>query len=86
MATKMMKMIVMLMACFCLVAFSGCEDDDDDGDSNGGSGSCDMQDEICADCAPGDKTNACNAAFEDCEGNEACCEEQEDEMIIFCEV
>jgi hypothetical protein len=78
----------MLMACFCLVVFSGCEDDDDDGDGNGngGSGSCEMQDEICADCASGDKTNTCNAVFEDCEGNEACCEEQEDEMIIFCEV
>ncbi len=85
MTTKMMMMIVMLMVCFCFVAFSGCEDDDD-GDGNGGSDACDIQDEVCDECNTADKRDICDAAYNDCDGNDACCEAGEDEMIILCEI
>jgi hypothetical protein len=86
MNTKTMLMVVMLIACFCFVTFSSCEDDDDDGDGNGGSGACDRQDEVCDECNTADKRDICAAFYEDCDGNDACCEAGEDEMIILCEV
>jgi hypothetical protein len=81
----MMMLIIMLTACFCFVAFSGCEDDDDGSDGDG-SGACSRQDEVCGECNTDDKKDICDAAYDDCDGDDACCEAGEDELIILCEV
>jgi hypothetical protein len=51
MNTKMMMMIVMLVACFCFATFSGCDEDADD---------------ICDDCDTSAEREICEEAVDEC--------------------